>query len=52
MQRVAYRRQYPHELPRLLLIRLDAGLTPEQRALVSRRLDGYVSTIDTVVASR
>jgi hypothetical protein len=35
-----------------LLVRLDAGLTPQQRAHVIDRLDGYVSTIDIVVASR
>ncbi|MGB5639777.1 MAG: DUF6279 family lipoprotein [Sedimenticolaceae bacterium] len=35
-----------------LLTRLDAGLTPDQRAQVTRRLEGYVSTIDTVLASR
>jgi hypothetical protein len=35
-----------------LLVRLDAGLTPRQRAHVIDRLDGYVSTIDIVVASR
>jgi len=35
-----------------LLVRLDAGLTPQQRAHVIDRLDGYISTIDIVVASR
>jgi len=35
-----------------LLIRLDAELTLQQRAHVIDRLDGYVSTIDVVVASR
>jgi hypothetical protein len=35
-----------------LLIRLDATLTQEQRAHVMERLEGYVSTIDMVVASR
>jgi len=35
-----------------LLTRLDATLTPEQRAHVMDRLEGYVSTIDIVVASR
>jgi len=35
-----------------LLVRLDAGLTPQQREHVIDRLDGYVSTIDIVVASR
>jgi hypothetical protein len=35
-----------------LLVRLDATLTPAQRRHVSERLEGYVSTIDIVVASR
>lgn len=35
-----------------LLIRLDGTLTQEQRAHVSDRLGGYVSTIEIVVASR
>ena len=35
-----------------LLMRLDATLTPAQRRHVSERLEGYVSTIDVVVASR
>jgi hypothetical protein len=36
----------------LLLTRLDAGLASEQRARLRRRLDDYVATIDTVLASR
>jgi hypothetical protein len=35
-----------------LLVRLDASLTPAQRRHVNQRLEGYVSTIDIVVASR
>jgi len=35
-----------------LLVRLDSTLTQEQRAHVIDRLEGYVSTIDIVVASR
>lgn len=36
----------------LLLVRLDTTLTSGQRRQVSRRLAGYVDTIDTVVALR
>ena len=35
-----------------MLVRLDARLTPAQRRHVKERLEGYVSTIDIVVASR
>ena len=35
-----------------LLVRLDATLTPIQRRQVKERLEGYVSTIDIVVALR
>ena len=35
-----------------MLVRLDARLTPAQRRHVKGRLEGYVSTIDIVVASR
>lgn len=48
---VVQRRQLKQQMF-ALLTRLDASLTPEQRRHVSDRLEGYVSTIDIVVASR
>jgi hypothetical protein len=48
---VAQRRQLKEQVFGLL-VRLDTTLTQEQRAHVSDRLEGYLSTIDIVVASR